>query len=78
MYGYVRASVAVVEIKVMIMIESNVLPPPNSQQPNHQTPKPHNHSKALRPSYLGIDVMYWCFVKPLEMLGIFWDVKIGA
>ncbi len=36
------------------------------------------NSKALRPSYLGIDVMYWAFVRPLELLGVFWDVKIGA
>jgi hypothetical protein len=22
--------------------------------------------------------MYWTFVRPLELLGVFWDVKIGA
>ncbi|KAM3568002.1 hypothetical protein VYU27_009869 [Nannochloropsis oceanica] len=44
-----------------------------SHADHHRYPR-----KALRPSYVGVDVMYWAFIRPLEALGVFWDVKIGG
>ena len=36
------------------------------------------YRKALRPSYLGFDAFYWCFVLPGEKLGLFWDVRASG